>query len=791
MKIMPKKNHIIVFFVLFFLATSAQEKDNHHIILNSLKDYYSLASENIHLHFNKNNYTTNETIWFKGYIIDKKSNGLNYQTTNVYVRILDKDKNEVTNKLFLANNGIIIGQFKLDNSFNSGQYYIHVYTNFMNNFEEDESSIYPIEITNIKDSFQTTNSNSITDATIELAVEGGKILYDSDNTIGIHIKSCTGNGIKLNNITVLDSKNNLINQFSTNEQGYGKFDLLKAKNEVYKIVIEHNSEKVEKQLPQVVSEGINISVNNYSDPNKILLKAKTNTYTFDKNKDKNYTLVIQKNDEAILSDFYFESTTKDIIIDKNELFKGVNIIRIVDENNVSLTERMIYNHINNSSNLIIEKGSIKSDSIQIKGQLKNRIANFSISVLPTETISSHEKNSIISQFIFNTYLLNGLDNYSYYFDDFNRKKQYELDLVLLNQNESKYNWNNILTKKPTIKYPFDVGLTIEGTLNQTLSSKDTYTLNVSSIANGINIDSPLDDKNSFKIENIIATDSTTFYVSLLNKKSKYEPVKLYSKIVNNKNRFLKSIANNIINCSDKTYTASSEFNTEFPYMANTTILKEVVVSEKAVEKLEHKSNINNKAGVTAYKITQDQTDLYYDVLGFIASHGYDVRTVGSEVMIISRLSNSFRGTTSPVIYVDDAPSDVNFLLNMSLSNVDEIYINKNGFGQGMTAPSGSIRIYTKMKFGGIKDEKINSKSLVIKDGFQKEIPFKNPTYSYYETQSFKKHGTIDWISNIYTDDNGSFELNIPTFKQKSILLNIQGIDNEGNFYYENVVVEIN
>ena len=152
------KTFYLLAFSFLFLTSNAQEKDNHQLIIKSVNDYYSLVSENIHLHLNKNTYLTNEAIWFKGILVDKKSNDLNYETTNVYVRVLDKDKNEIINKLFLANNGIIIGHLKLEVNLTSGTYYIHTYTNFMNNFEEDESSIFPIEIINTKDK-STISSN--------------------------------------------------------------------------------------------------------------------------------------------------------------------------------------------------------------------------------------------------------------------------------------------------------------------------------------------------------------------------------------------------------------------------------------------------------------------------------------------------------------------------------------------------------------------------------------------------------------------------------------------------------
>jgi hypothetical protein len=786
------KNYFLLAFTFLFLTSNAQEQDNHKTITESINDYYSLASENIHLHFNKSVYLTNETVWFKGYVIDKKSNGLNYSTTNVYVSVLDSDKNEVVSKLLLASNGIIIGHLELDESYASGTYFIHTYTNFMNNFEEDESSIFPIEIINTKDSPKTNNNNSLDIESISLGIEGGKLVFDCDNTVGVQIKDCKGKGVKLNNIKVYDSKNSLINQFATNEQGYGKFDILKTKSEQYKIVVEQTTGNIEKNLPIVTTEGISMSVNNYSDENKVLIKTKTNDYTFNKNKDKNYTLVIQKNDKANLIDFYFTGLSNDIIIDKAALFNGINILRILDENNNAIAERMIYNHIKKTSTIVLEKSRINKDTLLVKGHLKDKIANFSISVLPTETISSFEENAITSQLNFNSYLTTKLESNSYYFKDFNRKKQYELDLVLLNQNALKYNWNNILTNKPTIKYPFDVGLTIEGTLNQTISNKDKYSVVLSSIANGINLTGKIDKKNNFAFQNIIAIDSTNFHVSLLNNKSEYESIKLYSKVSSNKNNFLKPLIILKTRCEDKSFSTSNEFNLDFPYPANVNVLREVVLTEKVAEKLEYTKHYYNRTGVKGYKIDENKAATYIDVLGFLQAHGYIVSNIAGKVSISNITGNSIGGGTSLSFFIDDVPiGSLDFLSNMSLYGIDEIYLNKRGFGTGMTAPNGTIRMYTKIKVGRIKTEVINSKSIIIKDGFQKEKPFKNPIYSYYENQAFKKYGTINWIPNLYTNTSGDFEFTIPVLNQKSALVNIQGIDNEGNFYYENIVIDLN
>ena len=117
-------------------------------VSSKLADYYKFERENIHLHLNKVNYLTTEDIWFKGYIIEKKIKAPYAVTSNVYVNFLDSNGNKISNKLFYAENSTFQGTFKLDESLKTGKYFLQVYTNFMNNFSEDESSVFEVNIIN-------------------------------------------------------------------------------------------------------------------------------------------------------------------------------------------------------------------------------------------------------------------------------------------------------------------------------------------------------------------------------------------------------------------------------------------------------------------------------------------------------------------------------------------------------------------------------------------------------------------------------------------------------------------
>ncbi|MFN7043784.1 MAG: hypothetical protein ACK4M1_01195 [Flavobacterium sp.] len=774
---------------LFSLTVFSQNNGKDKIDQAILK-YYEMDRENIHLHFNKTTYLSNETIWFKGYVIEKKESKLNFQTTNVFVRLVDDKNTEISNQLFFASNGTVIGQIKITESLPSGDYYIHTYTNYMNNFLENESTVQKIKIINIRDK-TTQNTDIHNQPNVNFSFEGGKLLYQSDNTIGVSIKDCNGKGLKISNIEVKNSKDIVVNSFSTNQEGFGKFELKQTEDEDYRIIFTNQQEVIVKTLPKATYEGINLQVNNYAIEGKVSVKINTNDITFKKNKNKTYTILIQKNDYANYVDFNLDNTSKELFIDKSNLFEGITILRLLDDELNSISERVIYNHPSNTSKVQIITTEKRKDSIKIKASLKDRIGNFSISALPGKANSNFNSNNIFTNLTFKNYCEISDFDYSYYFGSFNKRKAYELDLMLLHVSESKYNWSSLLNQAPKPNYTFDMGLTISGKVNQNISNKENTKLRLFSI-NGIEEYTTLKDDNSFEFQNIMAIDSSVVYFSLIKKEEKLESVGIYSKLENVNKKFLKPITFPKFECQEVIFTKNPyDTNFEFPKLDGVHEFKEVDIIEAKKPKLERQREYGNSMA-KGYKINDTEAGTFRDVLSFIGSHGYDTYTEGGQVVIRNRVSTSFMGSRTPVVFLDNVQIfDFTILLNMNLNDVDEIYINKRGYGMGNDGSNGSIRIYSKKIIANkTKPTQIKSKSLEIKNGFQPYFEFENPKYLSFNNEGFEKHGTIDWIPSIYTNEDGTFEFTIPYFEQKEVLLNIQGIDNKGQLYFENITIEV-
>lgn len=780
--------HLILGIILITKFTFGQDFSNSskEKITSSIINHYKLGRENIYIHLNKSTYLSNETLWFKGYIIDKKESKLNYQTTNVFINIYDKNKKEIKKHLFYSSNGTIIGQIKLDENLESGTYFIHAYTNYMNNFTEDESALVEFEFININDQI-IENNNLYNDLNIEFSFEGGNFLFNSNNTVIASIKDCNGKGLKFSEIAIKDSKNNTVNTFSTNEFGLGKFQILNTQNEKYRLELLNKNSTIIKELPLPVIEGININANNFAFEDKFILNTRTNQATLDKSKNKHYLILIQKNDFINYINLNFENgTNKEIVLKKDILFKGINTIRIIDEELNLLSERLIYNSIPNNTKLTILNQIKKGDSIKITGLTKDRISNFSISVLPKNNINT--SSTIQDELIFNNYLKNEISNSNYFLNQPTRKKQYELDLFLIN-NLPKTEWKEIIKNNITEKHSFDIGLDIEGKINQVIKNPSKMKLRLFSI-NGVNELTDINEDNSFVFKNILTIDSTSFHFSLLKDESKLQSLNIYSTIKNNNRKFLKPLNINTQICNSQLYEVSDGNNSfDFPRLENQIQLNNVTVVSEKKEKMNFVGQYNNSSS-RGYKISDDDYGSFRDVLSFIASHGYDVSNQGGTVTINSRVTRTILGSRTPAVFLDNAPIyDFYLLANINLNEVDEIYINKNGYGMGSDGMNGSIRIYRKIQFTeSVSSVKVKSKALLIKNGFEKLMPFENPKYIDYQSNSFSQYGTIHWEPTIYTNELGEFEFTTPHFNQKEILLNIQGIDNNGDFYSENITI---
>jgi hypothetical protein len=777
---------IAPFCCLFILSPSfSQTNNNQEKIKNYIQNYFLYDRENIHVQFNKNSYVNNEDLAFKGYVYSKNNNTLNNNTTNVQLVIYDEQQKIVQKQLLYANAGTFAGGIHLNDTLKSGLYYFRFYTNWMNNFKEDDSFTQTIEIIDKNEPYYfKSNAPNWKTAKVSFFPEGGTIIDGIINTVGIKITDCNQKGIEVNGITILDSKSNEISHCATNKMGNGLFYFVPKLNEKYTLKINTKEVSLSQPLPNIQETGIILTYNNKLEGNKIAVAIRTNEKGITMYRDKNFTLLIQQDGNSIQKEIAFKNNETEslFVFDKKYLSNGVNSIRLIDENLNEVCERLIYNYSSNKAVTTLEAKAMAKDSIQLSGKTDAKQANLSISILPSQNTCINDKRSILGTFYLNAYLQTPeINNYSYY-DLENNNRIQDMDLLLLNQNHSKYLWKNITSEPPKITYPFDKGVTISGKVENETNSNTKFKMSLISLKDNFFDETAIDQNNEFKFEHFYAKDSTVFLLQMINKKNNTIKTKIEARVTRNEMPFSFPLKTRETNCpTEKTEEKSMVFTNPKPE-DNTIPLDEVTIKNKyKKEVLTHKKDMSINA--SAYKI--GDTD-FGNVLDFIGMHGYRTGVDPEENNVyIQSYRTNFTGnaTSPPSVYIDDdLVFDLNLLFDISLQDVDEIYIDASGSSDSSMRNYGTIKIF--LKPNRIKNDYFNAKytSLIVTKGFAKNIDFKNTAFE--TQQEWNTFGTLNWSPNIILKENSTFEVKLPRKHQEEIQILIEGISNDGQLISE-------
>lgn len=792
------KKIIFLICIAIQLANAQQSKE---IIKNqiatSFSKYFENNSENVFLHLNKNKFLSNESIWFNAYVINKKDGKLNPNTTNLVVKMYNDQNELVYNSLNYVSNGITNGQIKLKEKLPTGTYFIHAYTNYMNNFIEDESSLYKIDIFDLKDQKIKKKSNAPFD--LSYNIEGGNLLYQSENKIAVRAIDVNGDGFKTDNIELKDEKGVVISTIKTNEQGYGFSFLTNPNNEKYSLSLKQDKNTITKNLNSVKTIGFNISVNNNVNKENLILKIETNDISLAKYKNENLTLLINQNEKIKFIDIIIKDKTTQLIIAKNQLYEGINILRLIDNDLNLHSERIVYNETNCPKITISKKQQLK-DSIIIQGKIKNKIGVFSISTNPVpENSNFNTTSSILDKIKINSYLNEEIKDLNHYLSSDDRTKKIEFDIALIHS-KPKYNWINIKKGLPKLHYEFDLGVNLKGKIYN-YDVEDGKLRFISK--DGINYTIPVSSNGDFEFKNLVLTDSTSIFLTLLDKKERVVKTAIHSRLINNNPSF-----NKVLKIDPIVYDNSSSIeilntNDQLFETNDLVLLNEIILSSKQKEKEEFRANPYSYSK-DPYKITETHANTYRDVLTFLEMHGCKIERGFGEFKIRSRINGfvstslknidtlSTSGKKEALLFIDDVIiPDGSIFDGMMLDQVDEIYIDLNTpNGYGTRGLGGIIKVYSRKGYINKKQATQKTKEIIVENGFKKQHTFKNLTYTNYNHPTFKKIGAIHWSPKIYTDKNGDFEIKIPTLNQNQIKLNIQGIDNEGNVYNEEQIITI-
>lgn len=775
----------------FGYSAQAQEK----AIDKSYTEYFKNTREVPYLHINKTSFLMGEEIWFQAYVMEQNSKKLHPTTSNLYVGVFDAKGNLKQQKLVHIKQGLGQASFYIDSSFTADKYFLKASTNWMRNFEEDNSYVQQIKIVNnSKKKTNTISENAFFD--FQVFPEGGHFLSGINNTMAVLIKDKNGKGVKATNISLKDNDGNVVKEFATNYMGFGKVNFGYDNNKSY--VLEatlDNGSSISKAIPAAEKRGVVLNVINPSTA-FVSVNLTTNPETLPQLVGKTYTVLIHNTNSYYRNIIKFipNNNTYSLVLSNGKLENGMNIVTIFDENNTPISERLFFNYSKEIfANTGVTSKTTAFDSIATSfANTSDEKVFLSASFLPAETKAYNPKNNIYSSFLLKPYIKGDIQNPSYYFTNTNRKKLNDLDLLLLTQGWSKYEWKNIFDDAPNTNFAFENGISVTGRLNKPLRKGNRILL--VSKENNLVRDVEIKDL-KFTLENSFLKENSQLDFAVNYNDNLYEikPVLQY-----NRSFSANKLDTKNLNFSDNNELVISNFKN---LSKGREVLNEIQL--KAAKKREYDNRpYGATAMMTGYKMKDRIVTMAETVIDFLIAKRFTIDRTSGDININPRSMQtqygSMRNTTQDSavgqpawlggvrVFLNDMDISQSQwqLENIFLSNVKEIFIgripNNWSFEQ--------IYIYTEeTDYIARKNSKYGK--VVVKHGFAKEKKYYQPNYPSYLNETYKNYGTLFWKPSIVINGNSSTTFNIPQNMQKEVSVFIEGITESGKLISKKINIK--
>jgi hypothetical protein len=782
--------YFFLFFIGFFISGFSQEKKDK-ALLEAYVNFFEAPREQIYVHLNKTTFLEGEPLGFSAYVLDayKKPS---LTATNLYCTITDTTNAIIKKKLVMVQKGLSHNVFSIDSTLPPGNYKFNAYTNWIRNFDEQLHFSKSIEVLGPKSKRYSAPTNEEAKLEIKVLPEGGHLLQNIENVLGILVKNQFGKGVKITSGAIINQSNDTLSRFKLDKFGIGRAILRPLIDEQYFTILNYDGTTYKTPIETAEQTGILLNIKRFFD--NIYVKVATNSKTLPHIRDKNYVLSLHNAKSIKTWIFNFTNGPRlELLLEKEDLLPGMNVFTIFDETNTPILERLYFNYndlpVLEPSNAIHQLyGDSLAIDIKIPKSDPALLNNLSVAVLPLETKAYDTKNNMLSHLFLKPYVKGYIEDAAYYFTDVSKKKLYELDNLLITQGWSSYDWKNIFGNPPVSKYAYEQGIIFKATLNNKTS------------------------KNSFLIQPLRYTQSFLFNLNETDNTFEAGPLypitgeQLSLSEISSSGKLSKAsvvpsfLPNNVpeLNLSFYGFEDSNqlaelnivnEFNTDL-----TNVQELETVEIKAVVKRTRYEKLKKITRGSLIIFDDEKRNAYTDFATFIASKGFivnqNVNRVapgGTQAVPLLQIYNPQRtrfetDLQSPLIILDGVIlSDLSVLFNFKMDTVDYIEIDKSGATMGMRGANGVIRIVTDPSKVLTQKTFKEVQNIDFPLNFSKPQRYYLPNYPFYDTPFFKYYGVIDWFPDLKLDRRGAISFAINTRNNREFLLVMEGVVN-GEYY---------
>ena len=827
MSILKITSIVLILWIVITNCIYAQGQGNSKYFLANDSTKYR---EKVFLHLDKSYYNAGEDIWFKVYLLNAASHQWDAIRNVVYVDIVGPDDNIIDFKIIRIEDGIGNGDFALPSDLYGGGYTVRAYTNYMRNFDEAYFFRQQIYISPLKfitkevgaalvgkgqDKSVAILEEQMPD--LQFFPEGGHMVNDYFNRVGFKILGLDGRSMDIEGV-ILDETGMQITEFASVHLGMGLFDIKPLEGKKYTANIVHNGKKYSYNLPQGVSDGIVMRVQELRDYYQINIQTSSTKGL------KGFGLLGSQRTGTIYNATINQDKSLAVFkVDKKLLVTGIAQFTLVDEKSTAVCERLVfYNDGMASPEIrIIPSSQInsKNGTIQLNVELDSQVegisklgANMSISVTDLAASSPREHQADIRTYLLlNSEVKGRIENPGYYFYSENPKRRQFLDLLMMTQGWRQFIVNDMPnTTGDAFEFVKEMGISVEGEVRKfhNPDKPDVATVKLtfqdSNLMGRLSVKSNEDGRFKFLGLDIMEDNKLAFEMV------DYErPMKEFA-------IHLDSIKPAPINSIRKKYslpeiTSFEQFlenpneregydtNFENEMMKLIQLDEVLILTEGRSKKKEMDTKRSTSSIYSSVSNTVDFSEIrnqpYPNILAALRARVPGVDVYGGFVTIRGVNSiNSERGTT-PLFLLNGVPVNQEAIENVPVWEVDFIDVLKGSRASifGSEGGNGVIAVYT-LTGKELKDQKIKVAGNVFSyQGFYQSRKFYEPAYGNEDLGANRKKfsSTLHWEPIVKLDNSGRSKVIFPAGTKSSFYrVVLQGITNDGLPLVSEAVFEV-
>lgn len=733
-------------------------------------------AEKLYLHTDRDLYAINDTIWLKAYLVNAHTSIPDQALLrNVYVELVNAEKQVVARNMLAMKKGTSFGDFNLASySLAQGKYQLRGYTGFQTNFGSElifEKSLLLVpafeKLNSVQyfDSLKTVESKAISSQPaidLQFMPEGGQLTLGINNVMAFKALNIRGRGIEVTG-KLYNQSGDSVASFASEYLGMGKLVFKPEAGKTYYAALDADP-KVHYPLPQAdnrlqmcVSDGDSV----------FTVRLKSNTLEV---KPAWYHLVVtSRGFVCYYTKVLMNAAYKSVKIPHRELTGGINQITLMDSSLVPFRDRLVFVDKNEQIKLDISTSQASYqpfDSVEVvisARQPDQTPARVLLSVAVTDEIVPHSletgQQTISSYLLIDSDLKGQIEHPGNYFNSGNSKARQQLDLLLLTQGWSSYNWNPLLASQPEVKTKKQSGIELRGKVSNpsidTKSKKCTVALSLEQDGELYYQTVKTDEEGQFVLVNLVIPDSTTAYFSCPDEQDKKREFSVSTFIpeipVAHFDDFLLPDGRDISLLSHQAFTRFVEDKAYHPEKYEI-LMDEIVVNKKIETKDIKDDHFRPYSKVDRAFVPTPNDESYVNVLYYLSRELGRVNYDGTSVQISGKKE-------SPMFMLDGMEVELYDIEGLPMETVDKVEVIYEPVSLAMwsfdsqAAKGGIISVFTK-RGGTDKTDELEQMKKVLR-GYYPSRKFYSPRYQANKVpEKNDLRTTLLWAPVVNTDENG-------------------------------------